>query len=83
MNIENRLKKLIAEQLNVSEDEVTPDARFVEDLGCDSLDLVELLVAVEDEFDIEIPDEEADKTKTVQGAIDYLVNKLDTVLQES
>lgn len=72
MSIEERVKKIIVEQLGVKEDEVKPEASFVEDLGADSLDTVELVMALEEEFDIEIPDEEAEKITTVQSAIDYV-----------
>lgn len=74
MSIEDRVKKIIVEQLGVKEDEVKPEASFVEDLGADSLDTVELVMALEEEFDIEIPDEEAEKITTVQSAIDYVQN---------
>lgn len=73
MSIEERVKKIIVEQLGVKE-EVKPEASFVEDLGADSLDTVELVMALEEEFDIEIPDEEAEKITTVQSAIDYVQN---------
>ncbi|MFP3019630.1 MAG: acyl carrier protein [Arsenophonus sp.] len=73
-NIEKRVKKIIAEQLGVKEDEVRNNSSFVEDLGADSLDTVELVMALEEEFDIEIPDEEAEKITTVQAAIDYIDN---------
>jgi acyl carrier protein len=72
-NIEERVKKIIVEQLGVNEDEVTPEASFVDDLGADSLDTVELVMALEEEFDTEIPDEEAEKITTVQAAIDYIL----------
>ena len=71
MSIEERVKKIIVEQLGVKEEDVKPEASFVEDLGADSLDTVELVMALEEEFDIEIPDEEAEKITTVQSAIDY------------
>ena len=71
--VDERVKKIIAEQLGVEEDEVVPEASFVEDLGADSLDTVELVMALEEEFELEIPDEEAEKISTVQNAIDYIV----------
>ena len=74
MRIEERVKKIIVEQLGVKEEDVKPEASFVEDLGADSLDTVELVMALEEEFDIEIPDEEAEKITTVQSAIDYVQN---------
>ncbi|WP_025738967.1 acyl carrier protein [Salinivibrio socompensis] len=72
-NIEERVKKIIIEQLGVDEVEVKNEASFVDDLGADSLDTVELVMALEEEFDTEIPDEEAEKITTVQAAIDYVV----------
>lgn len=72
MSAEERLKKIIAKELSVSEDEVTPDASFIEDLNADSLDLVELIMALEEEFNVKISDEEADKIKTVRDAIEYV-----------
>ena len=74
MSIEERVKKIIVEQLGVKEEDVKPEDSFVEDLGADSLDTVELVMALEEEFDIEIPDEEAEKITTVQSAIDYVQN---------
>ena len=74
MSIEERVKKIIGEHLGVKEEDVKPEASFVEDLGADSLDTVELVMALEEEFDIEIPDEEAEKITTVQSAIDYVQN---------
>ncbi|HWP34521.1 MAG TPA: acyl carrier protein [Thermodesulfobacteriota bacterium] len=71
-SIEKRVKEIIVEQLGVSEDEVVPEASFVDDLGADSLDQVELVMALEEEFDIEIPDEDAEKIHTVQDAINYI-----------
>lgn len=70
--IEERVKKIVAEQLGVKADEVTNSASFVEDLGADSLDTVELVMALEEEFETEIPDEQAEKITTVQEAIDYI-----------
>ncbi len=69
---EERVKKIIVEQLGVDEAEVKNEASFVDDLGADSLDTVELVMALEEEFDTEIPDEEAEKITTVQAAIDYV-----------
>jgi acyl carrier protein len=71
-SIEERVKKIVVEQLGVNEGEVSPAASFVDDLGADSLDTVELVMALEEEFDCEIPDEEAEKITTVQQAIDYI-----------
>ena len=72
MAIEDRVKKIIAEQLGVDEDEVVPEASFVEDLGADSLDTVELVMAFEESFDIEIPDEDAEKIASVRDAVAYI-----------
>jgi acyl carrier protein len=72
MSAEDRLKKIIAKELSVSEEEVTPDASFIDDLNADSLDLVELIMALEEEFGVKITDEEADKIKTVRDAMDYV-----------
>ncbi len=74
--IEDKVRKIIAEQLSVSEDDVVPTASFVDDLGADSLDQVELIMAMEEEFDISIPDEDAEKITTVQDAIDYIKNAI-------
>lgn len=74
MSIEERVKNIIVEQLGVKEEEVKSEASFVEDLGADSLDTVELVMALEENFDIEIPDEDAEKITTVQSAIDYVEN---------
>jgi len=73
--VEERVRKMIAEQLGVEEEEVTPEASFVEDLGADSLDTVELVMALEEEFSIEIPDEDAEKILTVGKALDYIKEK--------
>jgi len=70
--VEERVKEIIVEQLGVEEDDVTPTARFIEDLGADSLDTVELVMALEEHFDIQIPDEEAEKIATVGDAIHYI-----------
>lgn len=70
--IDQRVKKIVAEQLGVNEADVKTESAFVDDLGADSLDTVELVMALEDEFDTEIPDEEAEKITTVQQAIDYV-----------
>ena len=70
--IEDRVKKIFVEQLGVAEDQVTPDASFVDDLGADSLDTVELVMALEEEFDTEIPDDEAEKITTVKQAIEFV-----------
>jgi acyl carrier protein len=71
-SIEEQVKSIVAEQLGVKEDEVTNSASFVDDLGADSLDTVELVMALEEEFETEIPDEEAEKITTVQLAIDFI-----------
>jgi acyl carrier protein len=70
--VEERVKEIICEQLGVEEDDVTPNAKFIEDLGADSLDTVELVMAFEEEFDLEIPDEDAEKIVTVDDAIRYI-----------
>ena len=70
--VEQRIKKIVAEQLGVNETEVKNESSFVDDLGADSLDTVELVMALEEEFECEIPDEEAEKITTVQQAIDYI-----------
>ncbi len=71
-SIEERVKEIICEQLGVEADDVTPGAKFIEDLGADSLDTVELVMAFEEEFDLEIPDEDAEKIATVGDAIQYI-----------
>ena len=70
--IEERVKKIVVEQLGVKEDEVTPNASFVDDLGADSLDTVELVMALEEEFNIEISDEDAEKIRTVKDVVTYI-----------
>jgi acyl carrier protein len=71
-SVDERVKQIIVEQLGVDESEVTPNASFVDDLGADSLDTVELVMAFEEAFEIEIPDEDAEKIRTVKDAIDYI-----------
>ncbi len=75
-NIEQRVKKIVAEQLGVNEADVKNESSFVNDLGADSLDTVELVMAFEEEFDIEIPDEEAEKITTVADAVNYIEDKI-------
>ncbi|MBT8762696.1 acyl carrier protein [Desulfohalobiaceae bacterium Ax17] len=72
MSVEEKVKEIVVEQLGVSADEVKPESKFVEDLGADSLDLTELIMAMEEEFDIEIDDEKAQQIRTVQDAIDFI-----------
>ena len=76
MDTFERVKKVVLEQLTVEPDEVTPQATFIEDLGADSLDMVELSMALEEEFQIEIPDEDAEKIRTVQNAVEYIDERL-------
>jgi acyl carrier protein len=75
MSIEERVKQIIVEQLGVNEKEVTPEAKFVDDLGADSLDLVELVMALEEEYNTEISDEDAEKIQTVGDAIKYIQSR--------
>lgn len=75
-SVEERVKKIVSEQLGVDEEEVTPEASFVDDLGADSLDTVELVMAFEEEFSIEIPDDDAEKIITVQNSIDYIKERV-------
>jgi len=75
-NIEERVKKIVCEQLGVKEEDVKASSSFVDDLGADSLDNVELVMALEEEFETEIPDEDAEKLTTVQEAIDYIIANL-------
>ncbi|MCS7262555.1 MAG: acyl carrier protein [Aquificaceae bacterium] len=76
MDLEQKIKEIIADQLGVEVDKLNPNAKFVEDLGADSLDVVELVMAFEEEFGIEIPDEDAEKIRTVGDVIDYLKEKV-------
>ncbi|NOY12939.1 MAG: acyl carrier protein [Deltaproteobacteria bacterium] len=73
-SIEERVKQIVAEQLGVDDDQVTAGAAFMDDLGADSLDTVELVMALEEEFDVEISDEDAEKIQKVQDAVDYITN---------
>ena len=73
--INERIKSIIAEQLGVNMEEVVPEASFIEDLGAGSLDIVELIMALEEEYDMEIPDEDAEKIQTVQDVINYVQNR--------
>ena len=75
MSVEDKVKEIIVDQLGVDEQQVTAEASFVDDLGADSLDTVELVMALEEEFDIEIPDEEAEKIATVQDATSYIASR--------
>jgi acyl carrier protein len=79
--VQDKVKQIIIEQLNVEDAEVTPTASFVDDLGADSLDRVELIMAFEEAFDLEIPDEEAEKIKTVQDAVNYIEQHSKTAKQ--
>ncbi len=72
MSVEEKVKEIIVDQLGVNEKQVKPEASFIDDLGADSLDTVELVMALEEEFDIEIPDEDAEKIASVQNAVDYI-----------
>ncbi|NBD14375.1 MULTISPECIES: acyl carrier protein [Corallococcus] len=72
IDVEAKIKSIIADQLGVSEDEIKPESSFIEDLGADSLDIVELVMAMEEEFEVEIPDDEAENIKTVGDAVNYV-----------
>ena len=74
-----RLKEIIMDRLDVEEDQIVPEASFVEDLGADSLDIVELIMGIEEEFDIEIPDEDAEKLTSVGEAMNYTISKIEVV----
>jgi acyl carrier protein len=75
-SVADKVKKIIAEQLGVSEDQITDDAKFIEDLGADSLDQVELIMALEEEFGADIPDEDAEKMTTVGKAVEYITGQV-------
>jgi acyl carrier protein len=77
MALQERVAEIIVEQLGVSSGEVSPEASFIDDLGADSLDIVELIMAMEEEFDVEIPDDDAEKMQTIGDAINYLKSKLE------
>jgi acyl carrier protein len=77
MALEDRVTEIIMEQLGVSREQIRPEASFIDDLGADSLDIVELVMAIEEEFDIEIPDEDAEKIQTIRDATDYLRGQVD------
>jgi acyl carrier protein len=77
MSLEDRVAEIIVEQLGVTREEVVPEASFIDDLGADSLDIVELVMAMEEEFDVEIPDEDAEKIQTIGSAVQYLKEKLE------
>lgn len=76
MAVEDRIKDIIVEQLGVSAEEVVPEASFIDDLGADSLDIVELVMQLEEEWDIEIPDDDAEKIQTIQDAINYIEERV-------
>ena len=76
MSVEEKVKNIIVEQLGVDMESVTPEASFIDDLGADSLDIVELVMTMEEEFDLEIPDEDAEKIKTVNDVINYIKAKV-------
>ncbi|MBM4304398.1 MAG: acyl carrier protein [Deltaproteobacteria bacterium] len=76
MSVEEKVKNIIVEQLGVDMETVTPEASFIDDLGADSLDIVELVMTMEEEFDLEIPDEDAEKIKTVNDVISYIKTKV-------
>ena len=75
-SVDERVKEIIAEQLGLEKDDIQPEASFIDDLGADSLDIVEMIMTIEDEFDVEISDEDAEKIISVQDAISYISDKL-------
>jgi acyl carrier protein len=77
MNLEERVAELVVEQLGVSREEVVAEAAFIDDLGADSLDIVELVMALEEAFDVEIPDDDAEKIQTIQDAVSYLKERVE------
>jgi acyl carrier protein len=77
MGLEDRVSAIVVEQLGVTQEELTPEASFIDDLGADSLDIVELVMAMEEEFDIEIPDDDAEKIQTIKDVISYLKDKIE------
>ena len=77
MNLEERVAELVVEQLGVSREEAVAEAAFIDDLGADSLDIVELVMAMEEAFDVEIPDEDAEKIQTIQDAVSYLKERIE------
>ncbi len=77
MGLEDRVSAIVVEQLGVTKDELAPEASFIDDLGADSLDIVELVMAMEEEFDIEIPDDDAEKIQTVKDVISYVKGKIE------
>jgi acyl carrier protein len=78
MNLEERVAELVVEQLGVSREEVVAEAAFIDDLGADSLDIVELVMALEEAFDVEIPDEDAEKIQTIEDAVSYLKERVES-----
>ena len=77
MGLEDRVSAIIVEQLGVSKEELAPQASFIDDLGADSLDIVEFVMAIEEEFDIEIPDDDAEKIQTIQDVVSYVKRKIE------
>ncbi len=77
MGLEDRVSTIIVEQLGVTKEELAPEASFIDDLGADSLDIVELVMAMEEEFDIEIPDDDAEKIQTIEDVISYVKGKIE------